>query len=272
MAEIVETRPRQTILQPALAAEGIARRFRTARGELDVLRDVSFALHRGEFVCLIGPSGSGKSTLLEILCGLQRPDEGRVLADGRDITGLVGPIGYMPQKDLLLPWKLAVDNAAVGLELLGIGRRAAREEAESWFPRFGLAGFEKHYPATLSGGMRQRLALLRTFLARRETLLLDEPLGALDALTRRSMQTWLLDMWADFGKTILLVTHDVDEAVYLSDRILVFSPRPGTIVAEIEVPLARPRAYEVVTGPVFTSLKRELLGLLVPDPERVWNV
>lgn len=247
---------------PKLATAHLGKEYRNRSESLMALDDVSLSVSSGQFVSVIGPSGCGKSTLLEILAGIQVPTAGKVLRDGEDITGQVGRVGYMPQKDLLLPWKSVLDNAAIGLELAGVGRRQAREETRAWLPVFGLAGFEDRYPRTLSGGMRQRAALLRTFLARRDTLLLDEPFGALDALTRSEMQGWLLDVWSEFGKTILLVTHDVDEAIYLSDEIVVMSPRPGRIVAVQRVPLERPRTPEVVTSYPFTDLKRKLLGLL----------
>jgi len=225
--------------------------------------DVSLAAGAGEFVSIIGPSGCGKTTLFNILAGLERPNAGAVLMDGADSTGQPGGVGYMLQKDLLLPWKSTLDNAALGLQLQGVSWRRAREEARRWFLRFGLEGFEREYPHALSGGMRQRAALLRTFLARREVLLLDEPFGALDALTRAEMQEWLLDVWAEFDKTIVLVTHDVDEAIFLSDRVYVMTPRPGRVAAEVEISLPRPRVYDkVVTSVPFLALKRELLDTL----------
>jgi ABC-type nitrate/sulfonate/bicarbonate transport system ATPase subunit len=172
----------------------------------------------------------------------------------------------MPQRDLLLPWRSVLDNAAIPLELRGVPRNRAREEAASWFPRFGLQGFERSYPARLSGGMRQRAALLRTFLTGRDILLLDEPFGALDALTRADMQEWLLDIWTGLAKTIVLVTHDVDEAIYLADRVCVMSPRPGTIEREIDIPLPRPRNHDaIVTSAAFAELKRTILNALRGD-------
>jgi ABC-type nitrate/sulfonate/bicarbonate transport system ATPase subunit len=228
-----------------------------------VLQDVSVRVAPGEFVSVIGPSGCGKSSLLTILTGLLRPLSGQVLVDGVDVTGHVGLTGYMPQKDLLLPWRSVLDNAAIGLEMRGMGRRDARREAMRWFGRFGLEGFERAYPSALSGGMRQRTALLRTFLAGRDILLLDEPLGALDAITRMDMQQWLLDVWESLGKTIVLVTHDVDEALFLSQRVYVMTPRPGRIAAEIAVDIPRPRDHHaVVTSPRFAELKRFVLQTL----------
>jgi ABC-type nitrate/sulfonate/bicarbonate transport system ATPase subunit len=250
---------------PALEAEGISHGFETEDGWLPVLENVSVSARTGELISIIGPSGCGKSTLFTILAGLTLPSAGTVLLDGADVTGKLGLVGFMPQKDLLLPWKTVLDNAILPLQLLGVRRSEAREEGRSWFQRFGLAGFERHYPATLSGGMRQRAALLRTFLSRRDTLLLDEPFGALDALTRLSLQEWLLDVWRSFGKTIIMVTHDVDEAIFLSDRIYVLAPRPAFVARIVDVSLRRPRSYQdVSTSSEFAALKRSLLELLIP--------
>jgi ABC-type nitrate/sulfonate/bicarbonate transport system ATPase subunit len=246
-----------------IEARGVSVTYLARRQNVDALRSVTVAAAAGEFVSVIGPSGCGKSTLFEVIAGLQQPTTGAVLLDGVPVPRRLGMIGYMPQKDLLLPWKSVIDNAIIGLELRGVNRRAARQEALKWSDRFGLEGFEQRYPRSLSGGMKQRAALLRTFLAGRETLLLDEPFGALDALTRADMQQWLLDVWHDFDKTILFVTHDVDEAIYLSDRVYVMSRRPGTIRLNLEIPLPRPRFYEatVTSGP-FALLKRKILSEL----------
>jgi ABC-type nitrate/sulfonate/bicarbonate transport system ATPase subunit len=168
----------------------------------------------------------------------------------------------MPQDDLLMAWRTTLDNVTVGLELAGVSRADARARARAELARFGLEGFERHWPRALSGGMRQRAALLRTFLAGREVLLLDEPLGALDALTREEMREWLLAVWESDRKTILLVTHDVEEAVFLSDRVYVMSGRPGRIRASVEVPLQRPRAQELTTTPEFIALEQQVRGPL----------
>jgi ABC-type nitrate/sulfonate/bicarbonate transport system ATPase subunit len=172
---------------------------------------------------------------------------------------LLGAVGYMPQSDLLMPWRSTLDNVTVGLELAGTPRPAAREQARRQLEAFGLAGFEHHYPRALSGGMRQRAALLRTFLAGRDILLLDEPFGALDALTREAMREWLLRIWEADRKTILLVTHDVEEAIFLSDRVHVMSARPGHIATTVEVPFSRPRALAITATPAFSALKEQLL-------------
>jgi NitT/TauT family transport system ATP-binding protein len=242
-----------------LRAEGISKVFRGNGSEVEALREVEFGVGAGEFVSIVGPSGCGKSTLFNILAGLIRPSTGHVLLDGSRPDQLLGEIGYMLQRDLLMPWRTVLDNACLGLELTGVRRREARERALAEFPRFGLAGFEKQWPAKLSGGMRQRAALLRTFLAGREVMLLDEPFGALDALTRQQMQAWLLDIWQGGSKTIVFVTHDVEEAVFLSDRVYVMSGRPGCVVLSIDVDLPRPRRREVTMSEGFLALKRRLM-------------
>jgi NitT/TauT family transport system ATP-binding protein len=185
-----------------------------------------------EVVAVVGPSGCGKSTLLELICGLQRPDEGSVSAD---------PAVLMPQRDLLLPWRSALDNAALAPRLQGLSKEAARQRARPLFARFGLEGFERANPDELSGGMRQRVAFLRTLLAGKPVLCLDEPFASLDALTRQEMQTWLAGALAAEPRTVVFVTHDVEEAVVLADRVIVMSPRPGRGVAELTVSKPRPR-------------------------------
>ena len=257
---------------PRLDVRSISKQFRTERGWFPVLRDVSLRVYRNELVSIIGPSGCGKSTLLNILSGLETPTDGSVWMDGLDVTGLIGQLGYMPQKDLLLPWKSVLDNTIIGARLAGVPKSIAREEARQWFPRFGLYGFEHAYPSTLSGGMKQRAALLRTALTRRETLLLDEPFGALDALTRVDMQSWLLDVRAALGRTIILVTHDVDEAIYLSDRVYAMGPRPGRIVDIVDVALFDRRQYDrTVTSHEFAGLKQRLLAALRRDAVEGWR-
>ncbi|RJQ13270.1 MAG: ABC transporter ATP-binding protein [Dehalococcoidia bacterium] len=220
------------------------------------LDGVDIEVARGEFVALLGPSGCGKSTLLRILADLVRPTSGEARADG---------VAYMPQRDLLLPWRRVLGNAVFAAELAGVPPDEAKRRARALLPRFGLEGFEQAWPAQLSGGMRQRLALLRTFLAPRETLLLDEPFGALDAITRRQMQRWLQDVLALEPRTVLLVTHDVEEALNLADTVYVMSPRPGRIVARIPVAIGRPRDAATVTSPGFIALKARLLAALDGD-------
>ena len=241
---------------------GIRKAFRVNGHVVQALDGVSLQARAQEFVSLIGPSGCGKSTLLNITCGLMEPDEGEVLLHGVSEANRLGRTGYMPQRDLLLPWRKLLDNIILGPEVMGYDLSQARREARELLPLFGLEGFEDSYPAALSGGMRQRAALMRTFLCKREILLLDEPFGALDALTRRTMRKWLLDVWARFRQTVLFVTHDVEEAVFLSDRVYVFSPRPGKVVRELEVSLPRPREEHIGSDPRFVAHRDELLESL----------
>ncbi len=243
-----------------LTAAGLVKRFPDG---VDAVGGVSLELAAGEFVSIVGPSGCGKSTLLAMLAGLIAPSAGEVRLDGAvPGGGLLGRVGYMPQRDLLMDWRTTLQNTTVGLELAGVSRAAARQRALAELPRFGLAGFEDRRPAALSGGMRQRAALLRTFLAGREVLLLDEPFGALDALTREAMREWLLGVWEADRKTILLVTHDVEEAVFLSDRVYVMTGRPGRIREEVAVALPRPRTLELTATAAFAQLKASLLAPL----------
>jgi ABC-type nitrate/sulfonate/bicarbonate transport system ATPase subunit len=239
-----------------LSLFNVTRRYR----RVTALSGVELTVGEEEVLAVVGPSGCGKSTLLELLAGLQEPDEGVVVAGGAtDPAARREACAYMPQRDLLLPWRDALANAALALECQGISRSEARRRAEPLFERFGLAEFERARPAELSGGMRQRVAFLRTLLPGRPVLLLDEPFGALDAITRASMQRWLADALAQEPRTVLLVTHDVEEAVFLADRVVVLSPRPGRVVAEIEVDLDRPRD---VTSAEFGALKRRALEAL----------
>lgn len=245
-----------------LVVDKISKTFRAHDQIVPALAEINFAAGAGEFVTVIGPSGCGKSTLFNIIVGLTEADTGRICLDGEELHHRAGLFGYMPQRDLLLPWRTVIDNVILGPELAGQSRRAAREEAAALLPLFGLAGFGDAYPATLSGGMRQRAALLRTFLTQREVMLFDEPFGALDALTRRDLQMWLLDIWRQFNKTILFITHDVEEALFLSDRVLVMSSRPGRIALNLPIDLPRPRQTELLVEARFTVLKAQLLTTL----------
>jgi ABC-type nitrate/sulfonate/bicarbonate transport system ATPase subunit len=229
---------------------------------VDAVQDVDLEVAAGELVALVGPSGCGKSTLLRVLAGLTVPTAGGALVGDEDVIGRPGAVAYQPQRDLLMPWRRVIANATLGAEVAGVARADAQQRAVELLERFGLQGFERAWPATLSGGMRQRVALLRTFLVPRPVLLLDEPLGALDALTRREMQSWLQSVWQADGRTVLLVTHDTSEAVLLADRVVVMSPRPGRIVCDLPVPLPRPRDAAQVVEPDFVALQRELLQAL----------
>lgn len=226
--------------------------------EVQALAGVDLAVEPGEFVALIGPSGCGKSTLLRIAAGLEQPEAGEVLLDGKVATERLGRCAFMPQRDGLLPWRRVIDNVTIGLELEGVGRAQAREQALPLLERFGLGDFAQSWPWQLSGGMRHRAAFLRTAITGRPVMLLDEPFGALDGITRAELQQWLLEVWRDLGTTVLLVTHDVSEAVFLADRVLVMSPRPGRIVAGEEVPLARPRELRVEETPEFAGAEARL--------------
>lgn len=251
----------------------INKSFRKDGRNLPVLQNINISIEEGEFACIIGPSGCGKSTLFNIIAGLMPPTEGSVSSDGGDIICKPGYVGYMLQKDMLLPWRTIMDNIILGLEIRGVRRKQAVERAMPLLTRYGLKGFENHYPYELSGGMRQRAAFLRTLLYDRDILLLDEPFGALDAQTRLEMQNWLLNIWKDFRKTILFVTHDIDEAIYLSDDIYVFSQRPGTIKAKIRVNIDRPRKTADITSAEFMDLKQHLLELLFKNqPETLKKV
>jgi putative hydroxymethylpyrimidine transport system ATP-binding protein len=229
---------------------------------LQVLRDLSLSAGPGEFVTLIGPSGCGKSTLFNILAGLEEADAGQIRLDNAAFEPAAKQFAYMPQRDALLAWRTILDNAILGMELQGVSKPAARAEALELFAAFGLKGFEKSYPFELSGGMRQRAALLRTVLTHHPVLLLDEPFGALDALTRASLQEWLLQLQVRLGRTILFITHDVEEAILLSDRVYVLSPRPATVTLVQEINLPRPRSLELVTTAEFVALKAGLLQAL----------
>jgi ABC-type nitrate/sulfonate/bicarbonate transport system ATPase subunit len=221
-----------------------------AFGAVRALAGVSLRAARREVVAVVGPSGCGKSTLLELVCGLTAPDAGTIDA---------APAALMPQRDGLLPWLSALDNAALALRVAGVRRSAARAAAHEHFAAFGLEGFERSRPRELSGGMRQRVAFLRTLLAGRPVLCLDEPFGALDALTRGQMQRWLATALEREPRTVLLVTHDVEEAALLADRIVLLSPRPGRVVATIDVPIARPRHR---TDPDVVDLRERALTAL----------
>ena len=244
--------------EAALRAEHVTKSY----GGRTVIQDVSLRLEQGELVCLLGISGAGKTTLFHSLSGLERPEEGRVLLFGEDVTGTPGKISYMLQRDLLLPHKKIPDNAAPRLVIRGVRAREARERALSYFPQFGLEGTEDKYPAQLSGGMRQRAALLRTFLGARGVALLDEPFSALDALTKREIHRWYMEMMDQLRLTTLFITHDIDEAILLSDRVCVLSGRPGRIAAEIRVDPPRPRDLSFSLSGEFLAYKRQILALL----------
>ncbi|MXX48741.1 MAG: ABC transporter ATP-binding protein [Chloroflexi bacterium] len=226
-----------------LQIQGVGKRYGTGDGAVDALTDMSLTVADGEFAALVGPSGCGKTTLLNLIAGLDEHDAGTIQVDGQSPSAeeRLNHFGYMPQEDLLFPWRSAIENVSLGLEVQGVDKREARQRAADLFPQFGLAGFEHRRPHELSGGMRQRASFLRTYLLGRPFLLLDEPFGALDAITRGQLQSWLAETWNRIGGSALLVTHDPHEAVALSDRVFVMSPRPGRITNVLEVDLPRPR-------------------------------
>jgi ABC-type nitrate/sulfonate/bicarbonate transport system ATPase subunit len=251
--------------QPKLLLQGVSKRFRQGRQELATLNAVDLEVAQGEFVSLIGPSGCGKSTLFNIIAGLEQPDGGALAIDGDSDQRRTGKAGYMPQQPLLLPWRTVEENVMLGLDVRRIPRQKAQEQARELLKHFGLADFAQNYPATLSGGMRQRVALLRTVLFNPQFLLLDEPFGALDALTRLACQMWLLDLWQEVHASVLFITHDVREAILLSDRIYVLSARPARVLMVAAVPLPRPRRAELLSEPEAIGLEQELISLLIKE-------
>lgn len=241
-----------------LKAEHISKAY----GEKQVLADISVCLQEGELVCLLGVSGVGKTTLFNILSGLISPDSGKVILEGMDVTGISGNISYMLQKDLLLEHKTVLDNVALPLVLSGMKKGEARKQAAHYFPQFGLEGTEQKYPVQLSGGMRQRAALLRTYMCGDKVALLDEPFSALDTLTRTAVQEWYLQVMEDIRLSTLFITHDIDEAILLSDRIYIMSGQPATITAEIIIQEPKPRDSEFMLSDTFLEYKRHIKSLL----------
>jgi ABC-type nitrate/sulfonate/bicarbonate transport system ATPase subunit len=251
----------------ALVLSNMTHVFGTGPQAVTAVADISIEVSSGEFASIIGRSGCGKTTLFNIVAGLLTPSRGRVLLDGEDVTGRAGFVAYMLQKDLLLPWRTVIENVVLGLELAGVPKRKSWPKALPLLERYGLSGFESSFPNSLSGGMRQRAALLRTLLCERDVILLDEPFGALDAQTRIDMQEWLLGLWKDFARTVVLVTHDVDEAIFMSDRVYVLSPRPGRLRRVIEIDLPRPRSRSITTSPEFARLKEQCMQLLFDNDQ-----
>ena len=229
---------------------------------LKVLSEISFRVEKNEFVSIMGPSGCGKSTLLRLLAGLDRDYEGSVNVDGTDLREKRVPVCYMLQKDHLMPWRTLMENVLLPAEIEGADLKKEAEIIRPMLKEFGLEEFENYRPHALSGGMRQRAALLRTYRMRGDIMLLDEPFGALDEITRMQMQDWLLDVWGRHRKTVLFVTHNIDEAVLLSDRVLVMSSRPGSIVKDIRIGFPRPRNRDMLLSNQFLSYKGDILTSL----------
>lgn len=244
-----------------LRASGITKSF----DGVTIIEDVSVELGEKEIVCLLGVSGAGKTTLFNVLSGVLKPDAGSVTLNGREITGQAGHISYMLQKDLLLPYRTVLDNVALPLIIRGKDKKSARAEAEAHFAEFGLEGTQKKFPSQLSGGMRQRAALLRTYLFSEGVALLDEPFSALDTITKSAIHRWYLAVMEQITLSTLFITHDIDEAILLSDRIYIMAGKPGRITAELAVETPRPRGREFTLSPDFIEYKKQILQLLGLD-------
>ncbi|RKR38907.1 ABC transporter ATP-binding protein [Paraburkholderia sp. BL17N1] len=250
-----------------LEVRDLGKRFKAAQGECTALDGISFKTHRREFVCVIGPSGCGKSTLVRILAGLEAQTSGSVLLDGKPVQGPGADRGMVFQGYTLFPWLTVKKNVMFGLKMNGHSTLHAEREALQWLDLIGLTKFANAYPHQLSGGMKQRVAIARALANRPRILLMDEPFGALDAQTRAKMQTHLLDIWRNIDVTVLFITHDLDEAIFLADRILVLKANPGEVQELIEVPVPRPRDYSQVTSPEFLATKARLEALIHPPTE-----
>lgn len=235
---------------------------RHSKSALPVLEQLSLHVEKGEFVSLIGPSGCGKSTLFQLIGGLIEPNQGNIVLRGKTINGCKGHVSFVPQQPALFPWRTILDNVLLASEIAGKSRRMFKAEALTWLERVGLKGYEQSYPYQLSGGMQQRVAFVRAMLSPQELICLDEPFSALDAITRMEMQQWLLDIWEECRRTVLFVTHSIEEALYLSDRIYVLSQRPGRIIEELSVPFPRPRQERMLTDPSFAQIKSRIYQLL----------
>ena len=242
-----------------LKVEGVSKSFDSEK----IIENISLELHEGEIVSLLGVSGGGKTTLFNIIAGLNLPDEGSVWLDGEDVTGIPGNVSYMLQKDLLLPYRTILDNVAMPLMIRGMKKKEARELAAPYFREFGLEGAEKKYPAQLSGGMKQRAALLRTYLFSKKVALLDEPFSALDMMTKQSIHEWYLDVMEKIQLSTIFITHDIDEAILLSDRIYLLTGKPGQITKEIVIGEPKPRRKDFHLTKEFLQYKRDILSHLV---------
>lgn len=249
-------------MDTVISLKNIGKVFEQTQSHVEALVDVSFDVRENEFVSMLGPSGCGKSTLLKIVAGLDGDYTGEAFVSGRDVRAAAPSVCLMHQKDLLLPWRTVLDNVALPLEINGVPRPQRERTALAYFEEFGLSGFERMYPKQLSGGMRQRAALLRTFLDEGGVYLMDEPFAALDALTRFKMREWLLGVWQRHRKAVLFVTHDIEEAVFLSDRILVLSERPASVAHEFAVNLPRPRRRDMLEDTAFIRLRRAVQDAL----------
>jgi len=250
-----------------LEVKGLQKDFETPQGQITALNDINFKTYRREFVCVIGPSGCGKSTLIRILAGLETKTSGQVLLDGKEVTGPGPDRGMVFQGYTLFPWLTVKRNVMFGMELAGKGKSTAESEARQWIDLVGLSKFENSYPHQLSGGMKQRVAIARALANQPRILLMDEPFGALDAQTRSRMQSYLMEIWKNIDVTILFITHDLDEAIYLADRILVLKAHPGEVQELIEVPVPQPRTPEQLLSPEFLATRKRLEELIHPPVE-----
>lgn len=247
-----------------LEVKNLSKEFDSRDGPVTALHDINFKTRQREFICVIGPSGCGKSTLIRILAGLETPTAGEMLLDGRSVRGPSPDRGMVFQGYTLFPWRTVRQNVMFGLEVAGRSRASAEEEARHWIDLVGLSKFETAYPHQLSGGMKQRVAIARALANQPRILLMDEPFGALDAQTRARMQSYLLEIWQNIDITILFITHDLDEAIYLADRIVVLKAHPGEIAEVIEVPVPQPRQPDQFLSPEFLATKLRLEQLIHP--------
>ena len=252
-----------------LEVEGLHKGFESRQGHITALKDINFKVHRREFVCVIGPSGCGKSTLIRILAGLENKTSGKVLLDGKEVSEPGPDRGMVFQGYTLFPWLTVKRNVMFGLEARGQGKFSSEEEARQWIDLVGLSKFEDSYPHQLSGGMKQRVAIARALANQPRILLMDEPFGALDAQTRAKMQSYLMGIWQNIDITILFITHDLDEAIYLADRILVLKAHPGEVQELIEVPVPQPRSPDQMLSPEFLATKKRLEDLIHPPEDDV---
>ncbi|WP_245208971.1 ABC transporter ATP-binding protein [Gottfriedia endophytica] len=245
-----------------LSVKDLSYTFSNEDPSKQILSRVSIDIKTGEFVSVIGTSGSGKSTLFKLIAGLLEPIEGQIQINGKQCDKRLGKVGYMPQKDLLLPWRTVMDNILLPIELVKENKKQKMVEIREWLTRFGLSEYENAYPHELSGGMRQRVAFLRTLMTGRDLLLLDEPFGALDSMTKRKMHSWLLELWGELQKTVLFITHDLEEAILLSDRIYLLPSDSSQIIQEVKINLPRPRSSNFIYQSEFIEMRKELERLI----------